>query len=42
MTVIDHVTVCKTKRTKGSSQNTQNWFDREVVQKLREKDKLLK
>ena len=37
MTVIDDVAPCKTKRVKG---NTQNWFDGEVLEKLRSRDKL--
>ena len=39
MTVTNNVAPCKTKRVKG---NTQNWFDREVLQKLRSRDKLSK
>ena len=39
MTVIDNVAPCKTKRVKG---NTQNWFDGEVLEKLRPRDKLVK
>ena len=39
MTVIDNVAPCKTKRVKG---NTQNWFDAEVLEKLRSRDKLFK
>ena len=38
MTVIDNVAPCKTKRVKG---NTQNWFDGEVLEKLRSRDKRL-
>ena len=39
MTVIDNVAPCKSKRVKG---NTQNWFDGEVIEKLRSRDKLFK
>ena len=39
MAVIVNVARCKTKRVKG---NTQNWFDGEVVEKLRCRDKLFK
>ena len=39
MTVIDNVAPCKTKRVKG---NNQNWFDGEVLEKLRSRDKLFK
>ena len=39
MTVIDNVAPCKTKRVKG---NNQNWFDEEVLEKLRSRDKLFK
>ena len=39
MTVIDNVAPCKTTRVKG---NTQNWFDGEVLEKLRSRDKLFK
>ena len=38
MTVIDNIAPCKTKRLKG---NTQNWFDGEVFEKIRSRDKLL-
>ena len=36
MTVIDNIAPCKTKRVRG---NTQNWFDGEVLEKLRSRDK---
>ena len=36
ITVIDNIAPCKTKRVKG---NTQNWFDGEVLEKLRSRDK---
>ena len=39
MTVTDNATPCKTKRVK---RYTQNWFDGEVLEKLRSKDKLFK
>ena len=39
MTVIDNVAPYKTKRVK---ENTQNWFDGEVLEKLRSRDKLFK
>ena len=39
MTVIKNVVPCKTKQVKG---NTQNWFDGEVLEKLRSRDKLFK
>ena len=39
MTVIRNIAPCKTKRVKG---NTQNWFDGEVLEKLRSRDKLFK
>ena len=39
MTVTDNATPCKTKRVK---RNTQNWFDGEVLEKFRSKDKLFK
>ena len=39
MTVIDNVASCKTKRVKG---NNQNWFNGEVLEKLRSRDKLFK
>ena len=39
MTVIDNVAPCKTKQVKG---NTQNWFDGEVHEKLKLRDKLFK
>ena len=39
MTVTDNVAPCKTKRVKG---NTQNWCDKEVLQKCRSRDKLFK
>ena len=39
MTVIDNIAPCKTKRVRG---NTQNWFDGEVLEKLRSRDKLFK
>ena len=39
MAVIDNVAPCKTKRFKG---NTQNWFDGEVLEKRRSRDKLFK
>ena len=39
MTVIDNVAPCQTKRVKG---NIQNWFDGEVLEKLRSRDKLFK
>ena len=39
MTLIDNVAPCKTKRFKG---NTQNWFDREVLEKPKSMDKLFK
>ena len=39
MTVIDKIPRCKTKRVKG---NTQNWFDGEVVEKLRSTNKFFK
>ena len=39
MTVTDNVAPCKTTRVKG---NTQNWFDGEVLEKLRSRDKLFK
>ena len=39
VTVIDNIAPCKNKRVKG---NTQNWFDREVLEKLRSRDKLFK
>ena len=32
MRVIDNVAPCKTKQIK---RNTQNWFDREVIEKLK-------
>ena len=38
MTVIDNIAPCKTKRLKG---NPQNWFDGEVFEKIRSRDKLL-
>ena len=38
MTVIDNVAPCKTKRGKES---TQNWFDGEVLQKLKSRNKQL-
>ena len=39
MTFTDNVAPCNTKRVKG---NTQNWFDGEVLEKLRSRDKLFK
>ena len=39
MTVIDNIAPCKTKRVRG---NTQNWFDGEVLEKLRSRGKLFK
>ena len=39
MTVIDNFAPCKATRVKG---NTQNWFNREVLEKLRSRDKLFK
>ena len=36
---IDNIAPCKTKRVKG---NSQNWFDGEVLEKCRSRDKLLK
>ena len=39
MTVIDNVALCKTKRVKG---NTQNWFDGEVLEEIRSRNKLYK
>ena len=39
MTIIGNIAPCKTKRVKG---NTQNWFDWEVLEKLRSRDKLFK
>ena len=39
MTVIDNVVPCKTKRVKW---NTQNWFDGEVIENIRSRDKLFK
>ena len=38
-TGIDNVAPCKTKRVKG---NSQNWFDGEVLEKCRSRDKLFK
>ena len=37
MTIIDNVAPSKTKPVKG---NIQNWFDGEVIKKLRSRDKL--
>ena len=39
MTVFDNVAPCKTKRVK---EDTQNWFDGEVIEKFRSRDKLFK
>ena len=39
MTVIDNIAPCKTKQVKG---NTQNWFNGEVLKKLRSRDKFFK
>ena len=39
MTAIDNVAPCKTKHVMGY---TQNWFDGEVLEKPRSKDKLFK
>ena len=39
MTVIDNAAPCETKRVK---ENTQNWFDGEVLEKLRSRDKAFK
>ena len=39
MTVIDNVAPCKTKRVKG---NTQIWFDGEVLEEIRSRNKLYK
>ena len=39
MTVIDNFVPCKTKRVK---RNTQNWFNGEVLEKLRSRDKHFK
>ena len=39
MTVIDNVVPCKTKRVKS---NIQNWFDGEVIDNIRSRDKLFK
>ena len=39
MAVIDNVAPCKTKRFEG---NTQNWFDGEVLEKRRSRDKPFK
>ena len=36
---IDNIAPCKTKRVKG---NSQNWFDGEVLEKCRSRDKLFK
>ena len=38
MAVIDNVAPCNTKQVKG---NTQNWFDGEVLEKLRSRDNSL-
>ena len=39
MKVIDNIAPCKTKQVKG---NTQNWFDGEVFEKLRSRERLFK
>ena len=39
MSVIDNIARCKTKRVNG---NNQNWFDGEVLEKLKSRDKLFK
>ena len=39
MRVIDNVAPCKTKRVKG---NTRNWFDEEVLERLRSRGKRFK
>ena len=39
MTAIDDVAPCKTKHVMG---NTQSWFDGEVLEKPRSRDKLFK
>ena len=39
MTVIDNVAPCKIKRVKGE---IQNWFDGEILEKRRSRDKLFK
>ena len=39
MTVIDNAAPCETKRVK---EHTQNWFDGEVLEKLRSRDKAFK